>query len=89
LGVVGVIAEVQVTLKGQVRNAASARVLRLVAVVEVEPALERVAPLDVRQVDRHVLRPVDRHALRPVDVQVTGIPLAPGDGALLNGPSGQ
>jgi len=47
-GVVGVIAEVHVALPVQVRDTAGARVLRLITVVEVEPAFDGVLPPDLR-----------------------------------------
>ena len=42
----------------------AAEVLRLVAVVEVEPGLQGMAPDDLRQADREVLGPVDVHEAR-------------------------
>src|SRR4029453_1682027 len=67
-GVVGVVAEVDVALEGQVGDAAGTDVLSLEAVVVVEAALERVAAGNLRQADGDVLG--------AVDVQPTGIALA-------------
>ena len=53
------VAEVHVPLEAQVRDAARARVLRLVTVVEIGPCLKRMPPHDLGHAARDILRVVD------------------------------